>query len=149
MNKKTQLAILCSLFFATSMVHAQKKPQSVQSYSCKSETAAGLDWNGNRWTTATFYGKGGFFLTVAKFEDNIEMLLKSDSDEYFCRTGFRIQGFMEVLVPTYSCSNAYGQVIVFSEKNMRGGLASLFGATDADSSKRDSLSVQPFICIAK
>lgn len=129
------------------LVSAQKTPKSVQHYSCRNEVSAGLNWEGSRWVTSSFKPKGGFFLTVAKFEDNIELQVRSDADLRFCRTGYNIEGYFAAMVASYSCANHLGEVITFSEKNLRGATAILLGSTSDDRNERDSLAIMPYICV--
>ena len=131
----------------SSIANAQQ-PDTVQTYRCRSEISSGLDWKNDRWNPARFYPDGTFFLTVIKSENNVELQYKSDAREFFCRTGFNIQGMWGRLVTVRSCANQLGEVIVFSEQNLRGSTAALLGSTSKDANARDSLAVSPFICVA-
>lgn len=115
-EKSNPKSIHRSFLVSPTFSYAQKNIQSVRKYACKKRILSWTKLAGKPMANNNIFSKRKFFLTVAKFEDNIELQVKSDADEYFCRTGQNTRGFISSLIPNLSCTNPFGQAIVFNEK---------------------------------
>ena len=126
-------------------------------YTCITDVAAGLIWKDGKWKATGFTPEGKFLLTIfdnsEKFE-NLDMASAVVSglgkeDTWVCSTAKKTMnkmddpfGFSGI---SFSCVGGHGRTLIFSDKTMRGGISNLLGSIDIES-KRDGLTVMPFIC---
>jgi len=122
--------ILCS-----TLAIAQNQPLA-----CQTEAAAGLKWQDGRWQTRTFVerrfilvksGKSLTIASVAKALDTLEEFVN-------CRNSVS-----EKII----CSDTAGNFMFFRPETLKGGLASVFGASQSDQEQaRDTVTVSAFSC---
>ena len=88
-------------------------------------------------------------MTITETEDKAYLELRDEDMKINCRIDFNLKGnpWAEALGVAHrrNCITSFGESILFSEKEARGGIAYLFGATSTGST-RDSLLIMPFTC---
>ena len=110
-----------------------------QTFACQYIANAGLSWESGKWVVSKFTIREPFFFTIKagvgitsfKGDSLIEGNLICDQ---------RVTGN-----GSHSCSTYLGDYLYFWEKTLRGTVSSNFGGT-MEGTRRDSVSIAPFIC---
>lgn len=134
----TLLIILSSVFFSAGAI-AQNKPLA-----CQSDARAGLIWETGRWVVKTFTPTR-FILVQTKDDLTDGLTVESVAKVLGTRrlADVRCRNFADSI----SCSEGYGETLYFDPKTLKGGVSSLYGATEPGKNERkDTVTVTAFSC---
>ena len=128
------LTVLTSVFFSAEAV-AQDQPLA-----CQSDKSGGLFLENGSWVVSRFKEKKFILIQSKNFLSKASVakaLGNVTPDQVVCS-------------PVYgrkvSCSDEFGGYLVFDPTTLKGGISIIWGATFADDTDRDSLSVTAFSC---
>ena len=128
------LIVLSSVFFSAEAL-AQNQPLA-----CQSDKRGGLFWENGRWVISSFNEKK-FILIQTK---------NGLSEASVAKALGNVTPDQVVCLPAYGgkvrCSDDFGGYLLFDPKTLKGGISIIWGATLADDTDRDSLSVTAFSC---
>ncbi len=120
-------------------------------YICLNSIASGLEWANGQWVLSGYTPLGQFQLQVTVLERTIGKDSKQTLRKFAWNADFgsstcvsESNVWLEAVYGEVSCVVS-GHTILFSERELRGGISSLLGATSVGAT-RDSLVVRPFTC---
>ena len=107
---------------------------------CQDDEAAGLNWANGEWRVTHFQLKKVILVmsgdTLTK--ESVANAMGSSPQDVRCNT--------EDYDKMISCVDRSGRTLVFMPKALKGGVSSVFGATQDSKEKRDTVSVRAFTC---
>ena len=106
-------------------------------YACMTDKSSGLNWEKGSWVYSRFTPVNGI-LSVKGNGTRIEYKEVGDeiASQFNCYKSS----------DTLACNTTWGTSLVFSEKTLQGGRASLLGLISGSQSYKDSLYVSNFTC---
>jgi len=142
-HRKSSIMILACMATAAIAGFAPPVLAEDQAWTCSYQAAAGLKWNGTRWTSASFTAGKPFELIVR------DATLTPDTAAMPLSSNPRFVQCPAQKTALLSCFDPSGGWLVFDPKTGRGGLSKLYTAIKAPPNEGSTLSVAPFACTAK
>jgi len=129
----TLLIALSSVFFSAGAI-AQNQPLA-----CLSDESAGLSWKNGKWVVSSFVPTK-FILVQTKdglTSESVAKAIDALVENVMCRSNYN-----KTLI---TCHDPHGGFLMFSPKNLKGGISQLMGATLTGNS-RDTPTLTAFSC---
>ena len=129
----TLLTALSAIFFSAGAI-AQNQPLA-----CLSDKRAGLSWKNGQWVVSSFVPTK-FILVQTKdglTSESVAKAIDALVENVMCRSNYN-----KTLI---TCHDPHGGFLMFSPKNLKGGISQLMGATLTGNS-RDTPTLTAFSC---
>jgi hypothetical protein len=110
-------------------------------WACQVVHSSGMYWENNRWATTSFTEDSSFVL----MSDGNELLTKESAAKAMGSLG-QFTECRKLYTSQITCTEGNGVSLYFDPDTSRGGRSTIFGATDADTNSRDTVSVDAFEC---
>jgi hypothetical protein len=129
----TLLIALSSVFFSAGAI-AQNQPLA-----CQSDARGGMYWENGRWVVSRFT-ETKFILVQSKnglTEESVAKAMGALLNLTNCSTAFANR---------VSCSDQLGGHLYFDPAALKGGISIVYGSTQADTDKKDTMTLTAFSC---